>query len=55
MVIKVTKEQREALAVEVWGQLYPTSIKDKDFVATEAMTKAVLVEYTKRLKGLLKK
>jgi len=54
-LVKVTKEQKEALAKEVWGQLYPQSVKDNEFIATDTMTKAVIAEYTKRLRALLKK
>jgi nitrogen regulatory protein PII-like uncharacterized protein len=53
-VHKVTKQMKEELAVRVWTELYPDSVRDPNYVVSEAHIKAVKVEFEKRLKALKK-
>lgn len=48
--VKVTKEMKEELARKVWADLYPESVANPEFVVSETMANAVVVEYEKKLK-----
>ena len=47
---KLTKEQKEELARNIWADLYPASVTDREFEVTEAVAKSVVAEFEKRLK-----
>ena len=55
VVVKISKAEKESLAQTVWEELYPNILTDKELLVTEAMNKAVVQEYSRRLKALLKK
>ena len=50
---KLTKEEKQKLAQQVWKDLYPEWNK-KDFIIPEDANKKVIAEYSKRLTALEK-